>query len=202
MKLSRYLYGPLHASLSILLLVACGGGPDAVVKGGDKDPGEAGAPGTGGTGGTAGSGGTRIIDTPDAGEGGEGGGGQDPCAVPNPPRECFEIKPSGPACGDGEINQESERCDDGNSLPGDGCSGVCAVEPYWDCSEPGQPCVTTIACGDGAVDPGEFCDDGNLRDGDGCSDECQTMDPGYACRVDGEPCIKIHDCGDGRVNGS
>ncbi len=31
-------------------------------------------------------------------------------------------------CGDGEINQQSEECDDGNKVDGDGCSAVCETE--------------------------------------------------------------------------
>ncbi|HYP77767.1 MAG TPA: DUF4215 domain-containing protein [Polyangiaceae bacterium] len=32
-------------------------------------------------------------------------------------------------CGDGVIHPEHEQCDDGNQLPGDGCSAACRVEP-------------------------------------------------------------------------
>src|SRR5258708_700794 len=31
-------------------------------------------------------------------------------------------------CGDGVLGG-SETCDDGNAIPGDGCSGVCTIEP-------------------------------------------------------------------------
>jgi cysteine-rich repeat protein len=34
----------------------------------------------------------------------------------------------GPSCGDGVLNG-SEQCDDGNLLPGDGCSATCTLEP-------------------------------------------------------------------------
>ncbi|MCC6554466.1 MAG: DUF4215 domain-containing protein [Polyangiaceae bacterium] len=34
-----------------------------------------------------------------------------------------------PVCGDGAVNAAGEACDDGNTLPGDGCSAACAVEP-------------------------------------------------------------------------
>jgi fibro-slime domain-containing protein len=109
------------------------------------------------------------------------------------------LEPSGPACGDAEINQAEEECDDGNSLPGDGCSGKCLVERYWECPEEGKPCQLTFACGDGAIDPGEVCDDANTDDDDGCSASCTQQDPAYVCK-EGEPCTKIHECGDGRVN--
>src|SRR5579864_8894350 len=42
-------------------------------------------------------------------------------------------------CGDG-ILQPGEQCDDGNSMPGDGCSGTCTIEPGWACPVPGKPC--------------------------------------------------------------
>ncbi|WP_045118909.1 DUF4215 domain-containing protein [Haliangium ochraceum] len=75
-----------------------------------------------------------------------------------------------PACGDGVYNPafavestESvtllEQCDDGNRLPGDGCSALCQRE----------------VCGNGLVDvlAGEVCDDGNRVGGDGCSADCR-----------------------------
>ena len=52
------------------------------------------------------------------------GGPPDPCEAEDAPDNC-KLMPSGPACGDGEINLDPpEPCDDGNSLPGDGCSGT------------------------------------------------------------------------------
>jgi fibro-slime domain-containing protein len=189
----------LRALLAASLLAACGGTPDVNLKPGrDGSGAEGGETGSG----TGGSGSRPIIVDP--GDGGEAGGGgePDPCEVPSPPPECFEIGPSGPACGDGELNQPSERCDDGNSLPGDGCSGVCTVEPYWECPRPGRPCRITIACGDGVKDPGEVCDDGNTDDDDGCSADCAMQDPSYVCTTPGEPCILLFRCGDSRVNGS
>jgi len=63
-----------------------------------------------------------------------------------------------PYCGDGEINQDWEQCDDGNNVDGDGCSAECTIEPY---------------CGDGEINQDwEQCDDGNNVDGDGCSAQC------------------------------
>jgi cysteine-rich repeat protein len=40
--------------------------------------------------------------------------------------------PNTPTCGDGRVN-EGEQCDDGNTVPGDGCSAVCQVEEGWFC---------------------------------------------------------------------
>ncbi len=36
-------------------------------------------------------------------------------------------------CGDG-FNLGSYHCDDGNLINGDGCDGMCEVEPGWTCS--------------------------------------------------------------------
>jgi cysteine-rich repeat protein len=91
-----------------------------------------------------------------------------------------------------------EQCDDGNTISGDGCSGVCQKET--DCSAVIRGCATCaydqstvkcktcdsgyfvtpafecklIVCGDNIVSTGEQCDDGNTISGDGCSWTCQT----------------------------
>ncbi len=88
---------------------------------------------------------------------------------------CFD----GAVCGDGVV-EPPETCDDGNSVPGDGCSGVCQVEPGYACPTPGKPCVKVWVCGNGVVDPGETCDDGNTQSGDGCSSTCQ-IEAGWQC---------------------
>ncbi len=122
-----------------------------------------------------------------------------PCDAEDAPEEC-ELT-SAPACGDGEINLDPpEACDDGNSLPGDGCSGACIVEPYHDCPTPGAPCVSTITCGDGLVQPGEACDDSNDTGGDGCAADCSEVETGYSCRLQGQPCVRVFVCGDGSVD--
>ncbi|HZU83172.1 MAG TPA: DUF4215 domain-containing protein, partial [Polyangiaceae bacterium] len=84
-------------------------------------------------------------------------------------------------CGDG-ILQPPETCDDGNSVPADGCSGTCQIEPGWYCPVVGQPCKRL--CGNGQLDPGEQCDLGpqNGQAGSGCLTDCQVA-PGYACGV-------------------
>ncbi|HVW25340.1 MAG TPA: DUF4215 domain-containing protein [Polyangiaceae bacterium] len=107
-----------------------------------------------------------------------------------------------PGCGDGKINQSSEECDDGNAVPGDGCSGVCKLEPNWTCPTPGKPCVSTIVCGDGNVGPGEACDDGNTKSGDGCSSNCTLVEPGFVCKTPGQPCAHVRVCGDGVTDSS
>jgi fibro-slime domain-containing protein len=105
-------------------------------------------------------------------------------------------------CGDGKVDS-AEQCDDGNSKPGDGCSGVCQIEPGYTCPTPAQPCIFTVqqTCGDGKIDGSEACDDANTLDGDGCSSTCQ-VESGYACSVPAQPCTKNPTpvCGDGTVN--
>lgn len=61
-------------------------------------------------------------------------------------------------CGDGLVDA-GERCDDGNLLPGDGCSFAC----------------TLPMCGDGLVDPDEDCDPGDFVRDPTC--ESCTRDP-------------------------
>jgi fibro-slime domain-containing protein len=77
-------------------------------------------------------------------------------------------------CGDGKV-EGTEACDDGNTLPNDGCSPTCHAEPT--CSSATGTC--TSKCGDGLV-VNEECDDGNTINGDGCSSTC-TVEPGYRC---------------------
>jgi cysteine-rich repeat protein len=70
---------------------------------------------------------------------------------------------AGPAtvCGDSNLENPPETCDDGNTVSGDGCSSNCLIE----------------LCGDGVLTPDtEECDDGNTLDGDGCSATC-TCEP-------------------------
>jgi cysteine-rich repeat protein len=79
-----------------------------------------------------------------------------------------ETKEAG-VCGDGVVTR-AERCDDGNTKSGDGCSNECQVEGNgWVCR--GAPSVCTV-CGDNHIDQGEECDDGNSVSGDGCSSSC------------------------------
>ena len=73
-----------------------------------------------------------------------------------------------PACGDGKVNTAftptggtaPESCDDGNTVPGDGCSAVCRIE----------------SCGNGITEAinGEECDDGNTVETDDCRNSCQA----------------------------
>ncbi len=104
-------------------------------------------------------------------------------------------------CGDGVLGA-SEQCDDGNSIPGDGCSGVCTAEPGYACPTPGWPCIPVVAiCGDSKLGVTEACDDGNRSDGDGCSSTCQ-VESGWQCAMPGQPCTKAQTnrCGNGVVS--
>jgi fibro-slime domain-containing protein len=161
-----------------------------------------------GKGGTSGAG----ADAPDAstGTGGSGGGGfLDVIIAPH------DTPPSRPACegsicdagtnmpavcGDGKINRSDEKCDDGNTASGDGCTANCQqIEANHVCPTPGQKCVSTILCGDGKISAGaETCDDHNTVAGDGCGGTCQ-QEPGWTCTVAGAPCAST--CGDGILVG-
>ncbi len=101
-------------------------------------------------------------------------------------------------CGNGVL-EAGEQCDDGNSRPGDGCSGLCQIEPGYTCPAPGQSCILVRMpkCGDGALDPGETCDDGNTTPGDGCGATC-LLEPGWICPAPGFKCV-AKKCGDGIV---
>jgi cysteine-rich repeat protein len=113
-------------------------------------------------------------------------------------------------CGDGVLGP-GEECDDGNTRLGDGCSGVCKIEPDFGCAMPGRPC--SPICGDGVIVGMETCDDGNSVGGDGCSEFCLTEDC-WDCRsgvcqprppvVDGGSCrgLPVAWCGDGKLEGA
>jgi fibro-slime domain-containing protein len=86
------------------------------------------------------------------------------------PPNCHQTK-----CGD-KIVEGSEGCDDGNTVPNDGCSPTCHPEP--NCSASTGSC--TSVCGDGLI-VNEDCDDGNTVDGDGCSHDCK-VESGFECK--------------------
>ena len=96
-------------------------------------------------------------------------------------------------CGDSVI-EGTESCDDGNTMPGDGCDSSCAIETGYDCM--GSPSMCAPICGDGMVLMGEGCDDGNTMPGDGCDASC-AVETGYACS--GMPSMCSEVCGDGVV---
>ncbi|MDX2055669.1 MAG: DUF4215 domain-containing protein [Polyangiaceae bacterium] len=103
-------------------------------------------------------------------------------------------------CGNGLI-ETGEVCDDGNSTPGDGCSGLCRVEANFACPAPGAACVTTIVCGNGTLEGSEACDDRNVLPLDGCDAGC-NVETGYGCATPGQPCTPVAQavCGDSVPN--
>jgi cysteine-rich repeat protein len=73
---------------------------------------------------------------------------------------CEEVEEP-PVCGDGEVNQNGEQCDDGNNDSCDGCSFDCRLE----------------LCGDGVLCGAEQCEAGDVCDnGLDCNDDCTCPD--------------------------
>ena len=97
--------------------------------------------------------------------------------------------------GDGIVDPNFEKCDDGNTKDGDGCSQG-KIDAGYICPTPGKRCVART-CGDGIKAYGEECDDGNIANGDGCSARCKREE-GYRCDTPGAPCVH-GTCGDGIV---
>ena len=80
--------------------------------------------------------------------------------------------PYDPYCGDGDVNQTGEACDDGNTVNTDGCTNEC----------------TLPACGDNIQQASEGCDDGNTTSNDGCSSTCTVESCGDGVQQTGEAC--------------
>lgn len=74
-------------------------------------------------------------------------------------------------CENGVLD-DVEECDDGNAIPGDGCTR-CVLDRAFVCDF--EPSVCTTTCQDGVVDADllEECDDGNATDGDRCDASCR-----------------------------
>jgi cysteine-rich repeat protein len=93
------------------------------------------------------------------------------------------IPASAPFC-QNEILEAGEGCDDGNTLPCDGCSAGCVVE---------------FGCGDGSAcsvgESVEECDDGNAIGCDGCSAVCELEVCGDGVLCSGPPLAEV--CDDG-----
>lgn len=104
----------------------------------------------------------------------------------------------GVTCGDGIVGG-AEKCDDKNTMNGDGCSSTCQIEAGYFCPTPGALCSKTL-CGNGVKEGAEQCDDANTTAGDGCSSTCQ-LETGYYCPDVGMPCKK-QICGNGTVEGT
>jgi len=119
----------------------------------------------------------------------------------NTPDPIPSTSPS-PNCKNGRIDAD-ESCEDGNNVPGDGCSENCVIEAGFDCPGINAPCVRKLLCGDGVVSAslGEKCDDKNTESGDGCSNDCLAVETNFACLVPGESCTSTVVCGDGKIEG-
>ena len=109
----------------------------------------------------------------------------------------------GTSCGN-RVRNEGEQCDDGNSIAGDGCNGVCNLEPFFDCEATGEACTSTISCGDGFVGGVEACDDDNTEPNDGCSPSC-SVEVGFGCTTAPSgvsTCVPVAEveCGDGVIS--
>lgn len=128
--------------------------------------------------------------------GGASSSGTVDCSVANPPPSCTRQEP--PGCGDGKVNQDSEKCDDGDALAGDGCNGVCQVEPNHVCPPTGGECTVSFVCGDGKINPLEMCDQGEFQGSPGCSADCKTQESGYIC-IPGKQCEAQFSCGDSHI---
>ncbi|CAI2386605.1 unnamed protein product [Moneuplotes crassus] len=111
-----------------------------------------------------------------------------------------------PQCGDG-LEAGTEKCDDGNTVAGDGCAADCTtVEAGWVCSggsttsedecykcadgytqnNAANPTTCVTTCGDGFEAGTEKCDDGNISGSDGCAADCSTVEAGWVC-IGGSP---------------
>ena len=112
-------------------------------------------------------------------------------------------------CGNG-VRSTAEACDDNNTVGGDGCSALCAIEEGFECvstadaaggSGIGGLDACSPICGDGKRIPWittDECDDNNTVGGDGCSAGC-TIEAGYQCSGGSlsamDACASV--CGDG-----
>jgi cysteine-rich repeat protein len=114
--------------------------------------------------------------------------------------------------GDGK-KAGTEKCDDGNTINGDGCNGDCtSVETGWVCSggsttttdawtfctagfyqnDATTPTTCITQWGDGLRAGSEKCDDGNTSDGDGCKSDCTDVESSWVC--DGGSTVNVDTC--------
>ena len=192
------IFSAFGTALLSMTLAACGGTsstptPPPINVGGGGNAGSGAGGGAGVSNGGAGTGGGGyVLNTSTGG---------------SPSATCSGTQNSGckaqaaEGCGDGINNQNGiEACDDGNTLPGDGCNGACHVEKNWTCPKDATQgkCTKDVICGDGTVGAGEVCDDKNTIDNDGCNSTCTVQDPAFTC-VAGEACVRVSQCGNKRI---
>ncbi len=118
--------------------------------------------------------GERRTTAPDCGDGERG---ENEALVNNNDPEC--IRPDGYPLVEDERPDRcfTEECDDGNTVPGDGCSPGCNVEE----------------CGNGTLDPGEGCDQGSVCFG-GDEPEGTECTPSHPCPNGGTCTMAAHIC--------
>ncbi|MDB4998722.1 MAG: Multiple EGF-like-domain protein 3 precursor, partial [Myxococcaceae bacterium] len=166
----RARFAVLAICSSVLFAAACGGGgtedgPSTFVPDGGVDAADPSVDGS-----------NPVEQFPDASQTTDTSVNPDACVGD----ACSVVQPT-VVCGDSKIGA-GEVCDDGNAIPGDGCSGICQIEPGYTCPTPGVSCLytVTVTCGNSKVEGNEACDDGNTNDADGCSKACQ-VEAGFAC---------------------
>jgi cysteine-rich repeat protein len=107
-------------------------------------------------------------------------------------------------CGDGQVDPNTEQCDDANASAEDACifcvAAFCGDMFVWagveGCDDgndfTGDSCLPgciAATCGDGVVWRGvEACDDGNQNPNDGCTSECKLGTCGNGAVDAGEQC--------------
>lgn len=86
-------------------------------------------------------------------------------------------------CGDGNLDDSFETCDDGNTNSLDGCASDCtSIESGWTCTTTnGTLSVCTAICGDGKVVATETCDDGDTDNTSKCKSDCSGNVSGWSC---------------------
>lgn len=115
----------------------------------------------------------------------------------NPPRHEPDILIA--TCGDGEIVEGFESCDDGNTVTETSCEY--GVSTCLACSDDCSEILELVGsyCGDGIVDEQEACDDGNTEDESSCAYGTAS------CRACNADCTEVLDltggrCGDGNTD--
>lgn len=104
-----------------------------------------------------------------------------------------------PQCGDG-VRDQTEACDDGNALPGDGCDAKCTVELCFVCSD--DPTSSRSTCGPACNESaGQTCYQGvcvSCTDGikNGLEADVDCGGGCYPCNVS-RTCSSVADCATG-----